>query len=111
MKSIHVVTAGLLLTLGQTMAALPEAYRFADIVHMSCNEAWVAAGEKDENAIAMIIVLADHSLAARKMSFPDTQQAGDDLGDYIVAECNKHPENLLYNEVDKGLRKVVNGRP
>ena len=111
MKMIHIVTGGLLLTLSQTVAGSPEEYRFEDIVHMSCDEAWAAAGEKDENAIAMIIVLADHSLTARKISFPDTQQAGDDLGDYIVAECNKHPENLLYNEVDKGLRKVVNSRP
>ena len=111
MKMIHVVVTGLLLVLSQAVLSAPAEYRFEEIVHMSCDEAWAAANEKDENAIAMIIVLADHSLATRQMSFPDTQQAGDDLGDYIVAECNKHPENLLYNEVDKGLRKVVNGRP
>ncbi len=98
-----------LVVLTRLAVAAPADYRFEDIVHLSCDEAWAVAGEQDENAIAMVIVLADHSLAARQMQFPDTRQAGDDLGDYVVAECNKNPENLLYNEVDKGLRKVVNG--
>jgi hypothetical protein len=44
------------------------------------------------------------------LSFPDTEEAGRQLGDYIEARCEENPHDLLYNEVDKGVRQVVLGK-
>jgi hypothetical protein len=99
------------LTLGAAFSGpAAENYRFDEIVHMSCVEAWAAAEAKTPNVIKMIEVLAEHTLAARQLSFPDTEEAGRQLGDYIEAGCDNNPHNLLYNEVDKGIRQVVLGK-
>ena len=104
------VVAGFLAWGAAFSGVTAEKYSFDKIVHMSCVEAWAAADAKTANVIQMIEVLADHTLAARQLSFPDTEEAGRQLGDYIEARCEENPHDLLYNEVDKGVRQVVLGK-
>jgi hypothetical protein len=104
------VVAGFLALGTAFSGAAAEKYSFDQIVHMSCVEAWAAADAKTANVVKMIEILADHTLAARQLSFPDTEEAGRQLGDYIEARCEENPHDLLYNEVDKGVRQVVLGK-
>jgi len=108
-KKTVVVAGCLSMGIGLSSAAAEE-YSFDNIVHMSCVEAWAAADAKTANVIKMIEVLAEHTLAARQLHFPDTEEAGSQLGDYIEAGCDKNPHVLFYNEVDKGIRQVVLGK-
>jgi hypothetical protein len=100
---------GLVIALPFGVGVAAEGYRFDRIVHMSCVEAWQHSGENTQNVVAMIEVLAEHSLSVRQIAFPDTEDAGRRLGDLIEKGCDESPHNLLYNEVDKGIRLVVSG--
>ena len=95
-----------LLAIGASLDAA-EKYKFDDIVHMNCAEAWKIANEKENNVYQMVLVLGNHSLKARKLTFPDTKKAGDTLGDLIVAGCVWDPEANFYGIVDRSVRVVA----
>ena len=107
MKQYQAIFAATLLGLPIASAWAASSYVFDDIVHMSCVEAWQYSGENTENIIAMVEVLASHSLNARNMTFPDTEEAGRRLGELIEKGCDERPQDLFYNEVDTGIRLVV----
>ena len=71
-------------------AAAEESYKLEEVVHYSCKEAWQAVGESDQKLISLVTVLADHSINVRKLKFPDTQEAGDQLGDIIIVFCYEY---------------------
>ena len=105
MKRIAFAFLTTLATAGVTAAQAD--IQFTDIAHMSCGEAWTAAGDSEETFVEYVMVLANHSVEARKIAFPDTKEAGDELGDRIVAGCVWDPDSNMYGVVDRAVRRVV----
>ena len=83
------------------------AYVFEEICYLSCEEAWEQAQQSVDNATEMIKVLGKFSLGKRGLTFPEDEELGRRLGELIKASCTDEPEDLLFNAVDKSLRRLL----
>jgi hypothetical protein len=84
-----------------------QEYVFEDICYLSCEEAWSKSGQSVDNATEMIKVLGKFSLGKRSLTFPENEEMGRQLGELIKANCTTNPEDLLFNAVDKSLRRLL----
>ena len=82
-------------------------YAFEEICYLSCEEAWEQAERSVDNATEMIKVLGEFSLGKRSLTFPEDETLGRQLGELIKASCTDEPEDLLFNAVDKSLRRIL----
>jgi hypothetical protein len=82
-------------------------YAFEEICYLSCEEAWEKAEQSVDNATEMIKVLGEFSLGKRGLTFPEDEALGRQLGELIKASCTDEPEDLLFNAVDKSLRRIL----
>jgi hypothetical protein len=106
MKTLIAATvAGAALAAGGIQAQ--DKYRFEDIVYLSCQEAWEKSGRSVDEAFEMIRVLARFSIEKRSLALPDDEAVGGQFGDLIQASCTDEPDDLLFNAVDKSLRRLL----
>jgi hypothetical protein len=49
------------------------------------------------------------SLENRRLTFPDSREAGDEAGHGIAADCAADPDALLFAVVDRQVRRL--GKP
>jgi hypothetical protein len=81
-----------------------------DIEHalpLTCVQAWSAAGMRYPQMLATVTTLAKVSLANRKLTFPNTREAGLEAGRGIADDCKADPDALLFAIVDKHVRRVA----
>ena len=76
---------------------------------LTCVQAWVATGKSYPSMLATVATLAKVSLANRELTFPNTREAGIDVGRGIAQDCKADPRALLYAVVDKHVRRVAEG--
>ncbi len=85
-----------------------QAYEFEDLVYLSCAEAWEEAEQSVDNAVAMIKVLAEFSLDKRQLEVPENEpNLADQFGELVKAYCTAEPDDLLYNAVDRSIRRLL----
>jgi hypothetical protein len=56
--------------------------------------------------VSIVETLARVSLADRDLTFPNTREAGLDVGKSVAADCEADPNGLLFAIVDKHVRRV-----
>ena len=111
------VAAGLALAMAVATAAQappPSAsakakavWKAEDALPLTCAQAWVESGKTYAGLLAVIRPLAVVSLANRDLDFPNTKEAGIDVGKGIIADCKADPDALLFAIVDKHVRRVA----
>ena len=74
---------------------------------LTCEQAWIAAGKSYAPMLAIVKTLARVSLANRNLTFPNTREAGVEVGKGIAADCKADPNALLFAIVDKHVRRVL----
>jgi hypothetical protein len=79
----------------------------ADLLPLTCAQAWVRAHKSYPEMIAIVKELARVSLANRDLTFPNTREAGRQAGRGIAEECKADPHGLLFAMVDKQVRQVA----
>ena len=79
----------------------------ADLLPLTCAQAWVRAHKSYPEMIAIVKTLARVSLANRDLTFPNTREAGRQAGRGIAEECKADPHGLLFAMVDKQVRQVA----
>lgn len=99
--------AGIVL-LFATSAVAEESLAFEDVVYLSCEEVAERAGDDEEQILTMIRVLAEFSLDRRGLVVPeDRENLGLQFVDLIRAFCTAEPDGLLYNAVDRAMRRLL----
>ena len=83
----------------------------ADLLPLTCAQAWVRAHKSYPEMIAIVKTLARVSLANRDLTFPNTREAGRQAGRGIAEECKADPHGLLFAMVDKQVRQVAAAAP
>jgi len=83
-------------------------FAFDDLVYLSCEEAWAKSGESTETTVEMIRVLAQFTLEKRALVVPeDRGDLSQPFGELIKAFCTADPQGLLFNAVDKAVRRLL----
>ena len=86
----------------------PKAARdIADLLPLTCAQAWVKAHKSYPEMIAIVKTLARVSLANRDLTFPNTREAGRQAGRGIAEACKADPHGLLFAMVDQQVRQVA----
>lgn len=108
MRNLAVAAAALMMS-GSAVWAQDTEYALEDVIFLSCEEAWAESGESVDNAIGMIRVMTEFSLSKRGL---EVEKGDDDLaaqyGSLIKAMCTADPQDLLFNAVDKSIRRLAN---
>jgi hypothetical protein len=74
---------------------------------LTCEQAWIAGGKSYEPMVAIVKTLAKVSLANRRLTLPNTKEAGLEAGKGIADDCKADPDALLFAVVDKHVRQVA----
>jgi hypothetical protein len=72
-------------------------------------QAWVVSGKSEKGFVEILRVLGSVSLENRRLTFPDSREAGDEAGHGIAADCAADPDALLFAVVDRQVRRL--GKP
>lgn len=92
-----------------TPAPAQREWKAADVLPLSCVQAWVVSGKSEKEFVAILEVLGSVSLENRRLVFPDSREAGDEAGRGIAADCAADPDALLFALVDRQARRL--GKP
>ena len=107
MKNVIFVMSVSALTLFAGAALAQQAYKFEDVVHLTCEEVALQVGENADRLGAIVQPLAEYSLAKRKLVIPEGRpELGPQFGDLLKAFCTAEPDSLLYNAVDRAIRRL-----
>ena len=79
----------------------------ADLLPLTCAQAWVRAHKRYPEMIAIVKTLARVSLANRDLTFPNTREAGRQAGRGIAEACKADPHGLLFAMVDQQVRQAA----
>jgi hypothetical protein len=74
---------------------------------LTCVQAWVESGKSYPKMLVTVKTLARVSLANRDRTFPNSREAGLDVGRGIAEDCKADPNALLFAIVDKHVRRVA----
>jgi hypothetical protein len=108
MRSLGMVLAAGTLIASTAPAAAEDAYEFDEVVYLSCEEAWAKSGQSTDEVIKMIRVLTEYSLTKRELAVPEGRaDLSAEFGNLIKAFCTAQPDDLLYNAVDKAIRRLL----
>lgn len=108
-----VVIAALLRASAQTPAGTSgrvSAFTAEQVLPMTCAQAWVVSGKSYAPMLEILKTLARVSLSNRELTFPNTREAGIDVGRGVAADCKADPHALLYAIVDRNVRRVAETR-
>ncbi|BCS35006.1 hypothetical protein TBR22_A42320 [Luteitalea sp. TBR-22] len=96
---------------GQQARPTPAAreWKAADVLPLSCVQAWVVAGRSEKVFVELLLVLGSVSLENRRLTLPDLHEVGDEAGRGIAADCAADPDALLFSVVDRQVRRL--GKP
>ena len=91
----------------QKTVAPKNRWSATDLLPLTCAQAWAKSGKSYPGMVSIVEMLARVSLADRDLTFPDTRDAGLDLGKGVAADCQADPNGLLFAIVDKHVRRVA----
>lgn len=88
-------------------ALAQETYKFEDVVHLTCEEVAGIIGNDADRFGAIVQPLAEYSLAKRNLTVPEGRpELGPLFGDLLKSFCTAEPDSLLYNAVDRAIRRL-----
>ena len=93
--------------LGAGMARSSSIVDAEEALPMTCVQAWVASGKSVPEMLGTVRTLARVSLANRELTFPDSRDAGLEVGKGIAEDCKADPHALLFAIVDRHVRRVA----
>jgi hypothetical protein len=91
----------------KTAAGAAPTLTIGEALPMTCEQAWIAGGQKYAPMLATVKTLAKVSLANRNLTFPNTREAGVNAGRGIADDCKADPNALLFAVVDKHVRMIA----
>ena len=101
------LSASTLIALSSVVSA-QQTYTFEDVVHLTCEEAAAEIGNDADRLGAIVAPLAEYSLTKRGLAVPtDQPEIGQQFGDLLKAFCTAEPDSLLYNAVDRAIRRLM----
>jgi hypothetical protein len=78
-----------------------------DVLPLTCAQAWAKSNKQYSGMLSIAVTLGRVSLANRNLTFPDTREAGLEVGKGIATDCKADPNALLFAIVDKYVRHVA----
>jgi hypothetical protein len=84
-----------------------HAWNTEQILTCTVSQCWQLAGRNEEGFFDIVQQLAVISAKNRDLVLPETEQAGEQAGEYIKAQAHKDHQQLLYAVVDDAIRKVA----
>ena len=89
-------------------ASAQQTYTFEEVVHLTCAEAAAEIDNDADRLGAIVAPLAEYSLTKRSLTVPtDRPEIGQQFGDLLKAFCTAEPDSLLYNAVDRAIRRLM----
>ncbi len=82
-------------------------YSNEQLMTATVHQAWILSGENEANFFDMVQKLAAVSAQNRKITLPNTADAGRRMGDYIKATAESDTDQLLYAVVDKAVLRTA----
>lgn len=108
MKNAFIAVSVSTLVMISNTASAQDAYKFEDVVHLTCEEVAAQVGENADRLGAIVEPLAAYSLAKRNLVVPEGRpELGQQFGDLLKAFCTAEPDSLLYNAVDRAIRRLA----
>ena len=105
--AIAALSASTLIALSTAVSA-QQPYTFEDVVHLTCEEVAAEIGNDADRLGAIVAPLAEYSLTKRGLTVPtDRPGIGQQFGDLLKAFCTAEPDSLLYNAVDRAIRRLM----
>ena len=81
------------------------------MLSMTVHEAWVDSGRNEDKFYVTVKAMAEMSAQKRGVSLPDTEAAGQKMGNLIKASARQDPDQLLYAVVDAAVRQTAGVSP
>ena len=84
----------------------PAGLDFDQAVTCSVHDAWELGGKTETGFFAIVKALAELSAQKRGLILPDKESTGREFGEYIKAQARTDRDQLLYEIVDRAVRKM-----
>lgn len=108
MRSVIAVLSASACLMASSAALAQEAYTFEDVVHLTCEEAAAVIGDDADRLGVIVAPLVEFSLIKRNLTVPDDRPGiGQEFGELLKAFCTAEPDGLLYNAVDRAIRRLM----
>lgn len=108
MKFAYAALSATMLIALSTAVSAQQAYTFEDVVHLTCEETAAEIGNDADRLGAIVAPLAEYSLTKRGLTVPtDRPEIGQQFGELLKAFCTAEPDSLLYNAVDRAIRRLM----
>ena len=91
--------------------AAPPAWTIDQAVTCSVHDAWELGGKTETGFFAIVKALAELSAQKRGLILPDKESTGREFGEYIKAQARTDRDQLLYEIVDRAVRKYGTPAP
>jgi hypothetical protein len=91
--------------------AAPPAWTIDQAVTCSVHDAWELGGKTETGFFAIVKALAELSAQKRGLILPDKESTGREFGEYIKAQARTDHDQLLYEIVDRAVRKYGTPAP
>lgn len=78
---------------------------------MTVHEAWVNSGRNEDKFFDVVQSMAAMSAQKRGVSLPNTEAAGQKMGNLIKTSARQDPDQLLYAVVDAAVRQTAGVSP
>lgn len=82
-----------------------------EMLTKTVHEAWVDSGRNEDKFFDTVKGMAEMSARKRGVTLPDTEAAGQKMGNLIKASARRDPDQLLYAVVDSAVRQTAGAGP
>ena len=91
--------------------AAPPTWTIDQAVTCSVHDAWELGGKTEPGFFAIVKALAELSAQKSGLILPDKETVGREFGEYIKAQARTDRDQLLYEIVDRAVRKYGTPAP
>jgi hypothetical protein len=89
----------------------PPAWTIDQAVTCSVHDAWELGGKTEAGFFAIVKALAELSAQKRGLVLPNKETTGREFGEYIKSQARTDRDQLLYEIVDRAVRKYGTPAP
>lgn len=82
-----------------------------DMLSKTVHETWVDSGRNEDKFFDVVQSMAAMSAQKRGVSLPNTEAAGQKMGNLIKSSARRDPDQLLYAVVDAAVRQTAGVTP
>ena len=83
----------------------------SEMLSKTVHETWVDSGRDENKFYDTVKAMAEMSAQKRGVSLPDTEAAGQRMGNLIKSSARQDPDQLLYAVVDAAVRQTAGASP